>query len=359
MGVFRDHYAGICAVLSFLMMGWSLGWGIYHVVALVHFVIQWLLETILTASPTTASVIAYVIIILWALCRFLRDFPMACLFVEGYISRLFFMVGLFSLVSMLVFVFFMSCKQWGTAMGMLYGAGIWVGLALFIFFPAFHGGRLPFCCTGDADEDEPGLFGSALFEQVFASFGEQCVRVGHELRKRGLFTDENIANMDPSVIIGLPAVVIFRACSRSCGHVGLMLADGSEVDAQKLEFENSWIAVILLFPFFRVKKQLEQLELSEEEKKYVELRVLQGDDATPIPSVAFGTESIIAAQALQHGQTEEERLDALKEVVGAVVSIAIDVTRLDIFKTRTNAVFERLVALGTFPESVPLTQNSF
>jgi len=361
--MFREKYANFCGLVIFLIIGWSLGWGIYHLVALTHFVVQRLLVTITSVPQSTASWIAYVIIIVATLLPCLRDFPMCCVtcVFGGYWTGVFILGGILSLVSMVGFIFFMSCQRWGTAMGILYAGSICVGLVWFIFFPGFHGGRLPFCCSGDEDEDgqNAGLLGSASFERVFASFVEQCVRVGQELRKRGVVTDEDIVSMDPSVIIGLPAVVILRACSRSCGHKGLMLADGSEVDAQKLEVENSWIASILLGPFFRVKKQLEQLELSEEEKEYVELRVLLGDDAPPIPSVAFGAESIIATQARQHGQTEKERLDALKEVVGTVVSLAIDVTRLDVFKTRTNAVFERLAASGTSAEGVPLTQNSF
>merc|ERR1712217_350317 len=124
--------------------------------------------------------------------------------------------------------------------------------------------------------------------------------------------------MDAEFMINLNKVVILRAVLNSTGTSGLKLANG-EVVKDTVMKSGDEIAQRMLKPFQEARSLLEKIKPSSDDTEWMEGRLLRPDQV----------------------EVDDER-KSLSDVCVKVTDLALEVTRLGVFKQRANGIFEAL-----------------
>lgn len=160
--------------------------------------------------------------------------------------------------------------------------------------------------------------------------------MGRDALERKLLTSEALADMEPFVLIGLPAVVVLRAVARSPAGEEIELADGfvlTHANAPRSqEAQKVWKKIL------EAKLALGAAAPSADDFQALEASVLVGQ-AEPESLPEDARKMLFKFEGIHSRQRSQ-----LKTVQSAVVDVAIELTRLPMFQSRFDEVFEDILA---------------
>lgn len=154
-------------------------------------------------------------------------------------------------------------------------------------------------------------------------FCTQCSVVGQEFVMKRVLQRANVEDLDPTLVLGLPAIVTFRFLMRSAVFGDrFVFRDGCVVMDSALPNYHP-LVYLFLRRVRKLRQTLGELLLSDGEVNIVEMRLLD---------TSVGFESLDA-----------ERARALNHVVSEVNSMAIDISRLQFYRDRLPEITREIV----------------
>lgn len=158
-------------------------------------------------------------------------------------------------------------------------------------------------------------------DKLVQALCDQCIDTGRELLAEGVIVDTDVQEMSAAVVLGLPAVALFKSLQHSLrtDHPEALLAGSCHFDKSFLQPRRLGL---LVDPLLEARGILSSLTLSCEEERSI-TRWLLGQD------------HVATCQS-------RDRCDHISSLVSVINGVAIDVTRLDSFKRRSRQMFEEL-----------------
>lgn len=211
--------------------------------------------------------------------------------------------------------------------------------------------RLPLLPPGPP----PRLQSSLDLQWLIETFFESCRHCGRDLmmHRTSWLLHEDIEEIHPGYLIGLPAVVLFRLVLRTleaCLQEGLSLPDDTVLNHYNRPFVPSanhyYMQIIEAKQFVAKMKQLRPI--SEEELLYIEARAFW--EGVEVPGA---DPPRILQGALKGEPVEEQRRDLAIQAAGRLRSVATFLMQMPAFQAHFTAKVSEPLLSGNFPDAPP------